>query len=409
MTRTPRLMTTAALLWSFGLCGCPDDSTQPAAGDIGTTDVAADTTPSDTSAKDTTLADAQAGDATAQDTAAPADTTPDSGAVDVTTTDAGAYDSASVDASPTDTGTTDTGTTDTGTTDTGTADVSTTDTGPLPETLTLDPSTLTFFSLPIDSVRFAVSGFDPAAHVCVTLVWDYSNNGQYMGAHCDDFFPGFPYVIIVPSEDGACGAWEYSSDITVDQATGCVDFEEAGPIGVNLIDVEVKVTSATFTGTIFANNRPVLTPPPVTFGIRYTTDVPEDVYVQTANDLGLPDWVRVKKDGAPIILYDRCDNPLCGQSTDVCGIALHSVLNFTNMSYEGQVYLTWDGNIRTINEADGCLETAPAPAGDYTAELCFGWQVEETEYGKDVKSPQCQEIPFTMPAEKVIWDANFGG
>jgi hypothetical protein len=275
--------------------------------------------------------------------------------------------------------------------------------------LVLDPSTLTFFGLPINSVRFAVSGYDPDAKVCVTIIWDFSNNGEYEGAHCDDFYPSFPYVIIIPDAKGQCGQWDYGSNIAMVKAEGCVDFDDFAPAGMDLVDVSVQVQSPMFTGTIIADNRTVKTPQPVSFGLAYITDIPENVYVQKSDELGLPAWLKVKKDGKEIWLFDRCDIPLCDKPSGVCGAALPTVLNITNNSYSGSVYLTWDGKIRTVDPVKNCLKSSPAETGNYTAEFCFGWQVQGYGAPATVVNPICKELDFTLPAEKVVYYANYGG
>ena len=116
------------------------------------------------------------------------------------------------------------------------------DVPPLPSDLVLDPDSLTFFYLPIDSIRFAVSGHDPEAQVCVTLVWDFSNTGREPGAFCDDFGPGFPYAIVVPDTDGPCGAWDYAETHPVLNAEGCLDM--AGFTGTTGLDYANKIGRA---------------------------------------------------------------------------------------------------------------------------------------------------------------------
>ncbi|MBM4389408.1 MAG: hypothetical protein FJ088_16855, partial [Deltaproteobacteria bacterium] len=173
-------------------------------------------------------------------------------------------------------------------------------------TLVLDPASLIFFSLPINSIRYAVSGHDKQTNTCVTIIWDYSNNGEYLGAHCGHFYPGFPYVIVKPDEPETCGIWNYgSNDPVLEKAEGCVDFKELGNTNMDMVDVELTVKGDIFTGKIIAGNRSYIIPAPVSMGIEYTTDIPEDVYVQAGNALGLPDWVVVKKEGVQLKIFDQ--------------------------------------------------------------------------------------------------------
>ena len=278
--------------------------------------------------------------------------------------------------------------------------------GELPDTLVLDPDSLIFFGLPIGSLRMAVSGHDPDARVCASIIWDYSNHGEYLGAHCDDFYQGFPYVVLETDTDGPCGGWDYGTDLTTVAASGCVDFAGITPTGVDLVDVEVEVASDLFTGTILASNRATLDPPAVTFGIEASTDIPESLWVQSGDDLGLPAWVTVTRDDAPVGLFDRCDIPICGEGGGACGQALPQVMDITGVDYSGEVYLTWDGYERVLDDSGDCLNRVPAPPGDYKAAFCLGWSHEDGV----VKFPYCGEMPFTLPgADKVVWWAGVGG
>jgi hypothetical protein len=281
------------------------------------------------------------------------------------------------------------------------------DLGPLPSTLTLDPATLTFFGLPIGSIRFAVSGLDPAAHACVTLVWDYSNNDKHMGSHCDDFtVPGFPYVIVKWGTDGPCGYWDYWSGLTTVSALGCVDWGFGWWVGQDLVDVEVKVEGAGWTGTIVADNRHSQSPVPASLGIKYSTDVPESVWVQLVDDHGVPAWVTITKDGQPVAAFKPCDVPECGKEPGAC-TAEKGVLDFTGWKYQGEMFVTWDGNVWTDVPDTGCVAATPAAPGAYEAEFCFGWQVDEAK--TKVLSPWCKTVPFTWPTDMVVYAANMGG
>ncbi len=285
-----------------------------------------------------------------------------------------------------------------------TADVRdvTADVPPDPNTLVLAPESLSFFYLPIGSVRHAVSGYDPAKGLCATMVW-WGTAG-----HCSEGGE-LPYVILAESDDGSCGQWEYGGNAEVHEAMGCVDLAEEGVGHMDLVDVELKVTSALFTGRVVADNRSSRSPRPVTLGIRYTTDIPEDVWVQTSDELGLPTWVRVRREGQPVQIFDRCDQMQCGESTGVCGAAMPRVANLTGGLYGGRIALSWDGFVRRATAA-GCYERVPAPPGAYVATFCIAWKVD-VDFGWQgtVVDPFCQEVPFTLPTDIVFWEANFGG
>ncbi|MBM4394263.1 MAG: hypothetical protein FJ087_01075 [Deltaproteobacteria bacterium] len=274
----------------------------------------------------------------------------------------------------------------------------------------LAPATLSFYGLPIGSVRFAVSGRDPEKHACATIVWDFSNTDHALRAHCHDFSDHFPYVIVKTGTDADCG-WDYGTDLAVTKADGCVDFAAFGPASLDLVDVDLEVAGAGFAGRIVADNRATYSPTPVNLGIRYSTDVPEDVFVQSSDSFGLPAWVKVRpKGGEPLHLFPLCSSPVCGEEPGgVCDEAFHKVENITGTSYRGSVWLTWDGRAWAMDPDAGCWVSAPALPGDHVAEFCFGWKVSDGPAGQDVVDPFCHEVPFTLPTEEVVYHADFGG
>ncbi|GMV43990.1 MAG: hypothetical protein AMXMBFR64_57060 [Myxococcales bacterium] len=282
--------------------------------------------------------------------------------------------------------------------------------GSAPPFVVLDPSTLTFFTLPIGSIRHAVAGHDPSKHICATLIWDFSNNGEPPVAHCGMFYQGFPYAIIETDTDGPCGAWDYGSDLVTGYAAGCVDFAAHGPASMDLIEVNVHVESDAASWVIHANNLGLYDPPPAFFGIEYSTDIPEDVWALAAGPDSVPGWVKVTKDGAPIRLFPHCGVPRCdGGPTPPCGQP-DVVVSLTGGDYSGSIHAAWDGRIREIDEALGCQTATVAPDGAYEATLCFSWTVEGAKTGQG-PSVQCKTVPFTIPIGELslTWIASFGG
>jgi hypothetical protein len=266
--------------------------------------------------------------------------------------------------------------------------------------LVLDPSSLTFFALPIDSVRWAVAGFAPAARTCVAVMWDYSNTGRSSGAHCDEFGPMFPYVTITTNTDGPCSDWTYGGGVQVDGWSGCVDFRSYK--GMNFVNSTVSVTSTAFTGQVVLDNRSLLSAKPVIFGLKYTASAPGAIYVQTSSDHGFPTWISVTKDGADVAMFDPCELPTCGGTTNTCTAPTHTVLNITRATSSGVVYQTWDGLVRGVDTAQGCTTTAPATAGNYRAQICYGKSTTTVSTGTDVASSQCVYQDFTYPTEQVV-------
>ena len=130
---------------------------------------------------------------------------------------------------------------------------------PLP-TMELSADSLVFYWLPINSGRMAVTGKDENTGLCVSLIWDFSNNGQKPTEHCDDFFDTFPYVII-GSNNGPChtGNWDYRGNVEFISGDGCIDNEDfnstSGEAGHrDFVDVSINVESELFSGTIKARS-----------------------------------------------------------------------------------------------------------------------------------------------------------
>jgi hypothetical protein len=124
--------------------------------------------------------------------------------------------------------------------------------GPIP--ITIDPESIVFFDLPINSLRFAAAGVDAATGVCAAIIWDYSNNELELERHCNDFgtYPDFPYVILrEPPEscDNLQGLWDYGG-LEPEVTSGCIDpLEET-------VNVQLDVFSAPTFYRIIMNNEP---------------------------------------------------------------------------------------------------------------------------------------------------------
>ncbi len=287
-----------------------------------------------------------------------------------------------------------------------------TDPGPLPDHLALDPATLQFHSLPIDSYRPMISGYDPVARTCVSLIWFYDS--PWDGGFCDQFPAFMAYAVVTPDTDGPCGQWEYGGDVAITDVAGCADWAEFGPGHLDLADLTATLTpgeGSTLQGplTVTVDNRATAVPPPVTLGLRYATDIPEDVWIQSGDAYGLPDWFHVLRDGQQVVLFDRCDLPVCGTGGGVCGMAFQQVYNVTHTSYSGQAFLTWDGLLRVEDPVNHCWLREPAPAGEYTIEACFGWATEDTGAGLVVTNPMCLQKTVTLPADLWLVVASMGG
>lgn len=283
----------------------------------------------------------------------------------------------------------------------------------LPAKLNLDPASLQFFLLPIDSLRGAVAGYDPVANACVVIQWDYSNTGHYLGAHCDDFESMFPYVGVQtnPWTTDCAQFWSYGGVLETTEAAGCVDFAEFAPGGIDYVDVELTAVDP-WTGAkvvVTASNRSDFQPRPVALGIRFGSDIPDHAWGQLARPDGKPGWVEVLRDGKPVDAFDGCDVPACGEAAPYCGAGGFRVVDIPNGKYWGTLFVLWDRMIRQKADGTECNVRLPAPAGTYVARMCFGWQTVETDAGTVVVNPTCQDVPFDSTANEAVWTASMGG
>jgi hypothetical protein len=107
---------------------------------------------------------------------------------------------------------------------------------------------LVFFDLPIDSLRYAVSGHDRATGLCITAVF-FLNEQAPLDRRCDDFdHTWFPYVVVEPAD--AAGCWDYGSDVTLESARGCVDWAAFGPTHADEATLELSIESPLFSGRV---------------------------------------------------------------------------------------------------------------------------------------------------------------
>ena len=68
--------------------------------------------------------------------------------------------------------------------------------------------------------------------------------------------------------------------------------------------------------------------------------------------------------GTPLVIFDRCDLPVCGLSGGVCGQAAPRVRKIGSgaWSYLG-AFVSWDGRVRTPSAGGDCWQLVPAAAG----------------------------------------------
>jgi hypothetical protein len=152
----------------------------------------------------------------------------------------------------------------------------------------------------------------------------------------------------------------------------------------------------------------------VQFRLGISNDIPESIYVQLNNEDGQPAWVTVRKDEERVYLLARCEYPDCDMPSGVCGAAQPRVRDITAGGFTGEIEFLWDGKVSVIEPDLECeRRRVPATEGAYIASFCFGFQADiegpgdptaEQGVPGTVLNPYCQDVPFTLPTDKVEWE-----
>ena len=172
-----------------------------------------------------------------------------------------------------------------------------------------------FFDLPINSIRYAVSGYDAETDLCVTAVFPIRDSSDFV-KHCDDFGPNFPYLVIAPGEPAGCFA--YGSPVELLSVNGCVDFAafnfpiipgaDDAEVHTDEVDLTLEVSSDVFSGTVhFDSPEPE---PDVCDGLLGLVCLEGEVCIHPPGTCRLADGsgICVARPEACLQIYD----PVCG-------------------------------------------------------------------------------------------------
>ncbi len=293
--------------------------------------------------------------------------------------------------------------------------------GPLPAAaLRLDPDTLHFFSLPIGSIRTAVSGRAIGSDTCVTVIFDYSNMFLPTPARCGTFEEAPPYVVITPNAPpGDCDQWDYLSEHEFVSMDGCVDFEELGMTGVpsiNLADFTLTVQESMGgpQTVIHVDNRDTYDPRPVSITMKYITDqAGEPIFAQRSDSNSELGWLSLLGDETVVPLRMGCLMSACQNSPiqpSECGFNDARTFNLIrHMRLSGSLSFTWAGQTMNVPSANSCHVPQNAHPREYEVEGCFGFSAVESGQGSFVSSPSCRRTTFRYPADRVELLINGGG
>jgi hypothetical protein len=262
------------------------------------------------------------------------------------------------------------------------------------EVWTVDPRSITFFSLPINSLRYAVAGYIPEARACVAAIWSADAVGPAsQRLHCEGAGV-HPYLHIELDQDGPCTNWGYSGNLPhVAPYEGCVDFGGVDDgVGINYADLGFTVQSDQLSGHITMTNLTQFAAP-VPVGLRYNVGAATNLYLQARDAQGRRGWFRLKDaQGRRLEVDDPCGVPACGQEATACAPPQAEVL-----AAEGRTGLKmdhWDGYLRVMRPGQGCFERVAAWTwgGPLTAELCYGTGSEQADGGTLITGQRCIEV-----------------
>lgn len=105
---------------------------------------------------------------------------------------------------------------------------------------------LQFFDLPINSIRYAVSGHDSATGLCISAVF-YLNSFSRQ-RHCDLGGSWFPYVVVERATKPGC--WGYGPNASIESIRGCVDFALFGRESTGDVQLTMTISSEPWSGTV---------------------------------------------------------------------------------------------------------------------------------------------------------------
>lgn len=103
-----------------------------------------------------------------------------------------------------------------------------------------------FFSLPINSVRYGVSGYDPSSDLCISVIWYLTDFEQTQYCGVDTSFR--PYVWVEAAQPAGC--WGYGPNAELLAVRGCVDFADLTDPDDDSVELEADISSPTWSGTV---------------------------------------------------------------------------------------------------------------------------------------------------------------
>ncbi|MBI5501994.1 MAG: hypothetical protein HY907_17250 [Deltaproteobacteria bacterium] len=144
-------------------------------------------------------------------------------------------------------------------------------------------------------------------------------------------------------------------------------------------------------------------PWPVTFRLRFISDIPESVWV-AAWDAAYPSghWLSLSRDGAGFRKSPACDICMCDDcpGCPVCGAPCMEAVELRD---GGSVEWFWPGFEYAQITCPAappatCQEERAASAGAYAARFCWGASVGGTSpCNEEILDPQCADVEFALP------------
>jgi hypothetical protein len=110
-----------------------------------------------------------------------------------------------------------------------------------------------FFPLPLDSIRYGVSGHDAETDLCISVIWYFQgiNDTRFCS---DDAMDPTPDVVVEAGTPAGC--WDYRGNAELVAMRGCADFGMLTDTDDDSVDLDVDVHSDLWTGTVRFKNTP---------------------------------------------------------------------------------------------------------------------------------------------------------
>lgn len=155
-------------------------------------------------------------------------------------------------------------------------------------------------------------------------------------------------------------------------------------------------------------------PGSITFRLRFVSDIPESIYLQTSGLAGHPEWITTLDAGANALkMFRPCEVCECG-ACDQCGVCGAAMPMVEAIESGADKTLEWTAVTfpwGSCSQGRSCYRSSLLEPGGYTARFCWGSAADGTGPGHSIVGITCADVPFTFPVEGgvVSYTVDHGG